>query len=95
MMNLIATDIEYFLKTIHQQQIMSFGQQLQFEYKSKRISYQIPFQDKAFLLEGQYGAALSFCNLCFEDALFLFFAILLEVNLVFVSHNITLLTATL
>lgn len=47
------------------------------------------------MLEGLAGSALTFSNISFDDFIFLFFAVLLENSVIFVSKNASLLTNTM
>ena len=75
--------------------MIEFGKQLSFELKWERVSFQIPSQENAFFLEAKWGASLAFSNVPFEDFLFIFTALLLENKIIFLSKNVTLLTATM
>ncbi len=59
-----------------------------------KVSYLVSSLENCFFLEGEWGASLAFSNMPFDDFLFIMFAILLEAHLIFVSKNVTLLTAT-
>lgn len=59
------------------------------------IIFQTPNEEKCYLLEGMWGGVLTFSNLPFDDFIFLFFALLLEIPIVFISTNICLLTVTM
>jgi hypothetical protein len=74
---------------------IDFGRQLSFEHMWEIVSFQIPSQENAFFLEARWGAAIAFSNTPFEDFLFIYTAMLLENRLVFLSKNVTLLTATM
>lgn len=57
--------------------------------------YELPTTDSAQFEECKWGAALTFSNFALDDFLIIFFSILLEKNIIFVTKDIALLTATM
>ncbi|EGR29733.1 hypothetical protein IMG5_149570 [Ichthyophthirius multifiliis] len=55
----------------------------------------IPCTTRLPFLEVEWGSALTFSNIPFDDFLFLFTCISLEKNVIFFSQNITLLTTSI
>ena len=74
---------------------ISFDQNIIIEYNNQQIDYLVPKEEKLYLLEGLWGSPLAFSNLSFDDFLFIYFSILLENPIVFVSQNVCLLTLTM
>ena len=50
--------------------------------------------ENCLFFEAKYGAHLTFSNIPYEDFIFIFFAILLENSILFMSEHAFLLTAT-
>jgi hypothetical protein len=59
------------------------------------VTYQLPVQTDAFLVEAMWGAPLAFSNLALDDLIFLYTAIMLENSVLLVSKNLALLTSTM
>lgn len=102
----MSLDIDYFLKELsfEASQILSniynygplkFDSTLNFTYQTQNIAYNLPPIEKMFILETLWGSFLSFSNICFDDFVFLLFAILLETPICFLSVNLCLLTSTM
>lgn len=77
-------------------QLPKYGENYQIDgLIREKISYDLPTTDLAEFEEAKWGAALAFSNLPLDDFLFIFFSILLEKKIIFVSKDIALLTGTM
>jgi len=74
---------------------ISCNQKINILYNNQEISFLIPTEEKLYLLEGLWGSPLAFSNLSFDDFLFIYFSLLLETPIIFVSQNVCLLTLTM
>lgn len=107
--HLPSLDIDYFLKELYLEATLlltglykygieiplNFDQIITYPYQNQNIVLKTPKKEIAFMTETLWGSFLTFSNLNFDDFIFLFFAILLETPICFVSTNMCLLTSTM
>ena len=90
----IFQEAETILSKIYLDSSLNFEKLLCYQYNSKPLSFLVPKMENCYLLESKWGSALTFSTIPFEDFLFLFFGILLEHSILFLSENLCLLTST-
>ena len=90
----IFQEAETILSKIYLDSTLSFEKLLCYHYNNKVLSFLVPKMEQCYLLESKWGAALAFSSIPFEDFIFIFFAILLEHSVLFLSQNLCLLTST-
>lgn len=91
----IFQEAENILSKIYLDCSLNFEKLLCYQYNNKPLSFLVPKMENCYLLESRWGCALMFSAIPFEDFFFLFFSILLEHSVLFVSENLCLLTSTL
>ena len=87
--------MEDHLKKLQNLEIPKINEEITILSPISVIKHQVPDEKSIELQEVEWGANLAFSNLPFEDFIFLFFALLLEYKIVFISSNIKLLTSTM
>ena len=101
-------DIDYFLKefaaeaSIVLPAVFNYGGEAPLFFDSMisiyttsgNITFKIPTVEKVYTLEALWGSFLAFTTISFDDFVFIFFAILLETPICFLSSNLCLLTST-
>jgi len=102
-------DIDYFLKEFASEAsnilpaVFAYGREAPLFFDSLisiytiggNINFKIPSMDKVYTLEALWGSFLAFSTISFDDFVFIFFAILLETPICFLSSNLCLLTSTM
>ena len=87
--------METHLKILRNLEIPKINQKICLLSSISKITYQVPNENLIEFQVAEWGSNLAFSNLPFEDFIFLFFALLLEYKIVFVSSNLSLLTSTM
>lgn len=64
-----------------------YNMTLQTKINKNTISFEIPKEDNAYLLESQWCAALTYLNLSYEDFTLILTSMLLENKILFVSKH--------
>lgn len=103
---LSTLDIDYFLKELTSEAsvilpaVYNYGglfydSLISIYTSTGTVTYKTPQIEKAYTLEALWGSFLAFSNINFDDFVFIFFAILLETPICFISSNLCLLTSTM
>jgi len=90
----IFQEAETILSKIYLDSTLSFEKLLCYQYNNKPLSFLVPKRENCYFLESKWGSAPTFSTMPFEDFMFIFFAMLLENSILFLSENLCLLTST-
>ena len=92
----IFEEAETILSKIYLDSTLNFEKLLCYPYnKDKTLTFLVPKMENCFMLEAKWGSALAFSSIPFEDFIFIYFAIMLEHSVLFLSENLCLLTSAM
>jgi len=91
----IYQEAENILSKIYLDSSLNFEKLLCYQYNNKALSFLVPKMENCYMLEAKWGAALTFSSIPFEDFNFIFFAMLMEHSILFLSENLCLLTSVM
>ncbi len=74
---------------------LEFSGEIKIEFNSARVCFKLPGPEDAYLQESRWSQTLAFSSTCLDDLVFIYFAILMEHSVIFLSNNLCLLTSTM